>query len=400
VSDRRSSADLGVNAETALASFPFPERDWEQNARAIEARVTASSREETDDALLGAPLPSEPGEPSTFSATATPLTSSGVRTQSLAEIARRSVQQKQAAEREMARASFALAAQARPSAEEAAALREAVSSVRAVAAPPAPPTAPAKAKAEVPAVAATTRSESPWSKLGAAAGVLALAAMAMLWLRKPEPAPPAPLAAAPAPKAAEAPAATAMLEAKPTQAPAAATAIDPSSLSTEAVAAKPAGDNAHAKAAGGPALAAAEKAAASAPAPGGPNPENIVLEDDKPSAPVAAVEKPAEKPLPPDPELRPADSTGGAIPVKPSTGAVQAALGAVMSGARHCVAGDEAPSSAVVVFGSDGRVQNVTVSGPAAGKPSGTCIQSQLSRARVQPFASATFSINATVRPD
>jgi hypothetical protein len=71
-----------------------------------------------------------------------------------------------------------------------------------------------------------------------------------------------------------------------------------------------------------------------------------------------------------------------------------------MSGARHCVAGDDAPSSAVVVFGSDGHVQSVNVSGPAAGKPSGACIQSQLSRARVQPFAQSTFSINATVRPD
>jgi hypothetical protein len=126
------------------------------------------------------------------------------------------------------------------------------------------------------------------------------------------------------------------------------------------------------------------------------------LEDDPPSAaPTAAVaEKPIEKALPPDPALRPADSTGGAIPVKPSTGAVQAALGAVMSGARHCVAGDDAASSAVVVFASDGRVESVTVHGPAAGKPSGTCIEGQLSRARVQPFAASSFSINATVRPD
>jgi hypothetical protein len=86
--------------------------------------------------------------------------------------------------------------------------------------------------------------------------------------------------------------------------------------------------------------------------------------------------------------------------MKPSTGAVQVALGAVMSGARHCVAGDESASSAVVVFGSDGRVQSVTVSGPAAGKPSGACIEGQLSRARVQPFAAASFSISATVRPN
>lgn len=86
--------------------------------------------------------------------------------------------------------------------------------------------------------------------------------------------------------------------------------------------------------------------------------------------------------------------------MKPSSGAVQAALGAVMSGARHCVAGDDAPSSAVVRFGSDGRVQGVVVSGPAAGKASGACIEAQLTRARVQPFAASNFSVNATLRPD
>ncbi|HEX3853495.1 MAG TPA: hypothetical protein VHW01_21165, partial [Polyangiaceae bacterium] len=72
----------------------------------------------------------------------------------------------------------------------------------------------------------------------------------------------------------------------------------------------------------------------------------------------------------------------------------------VMSGARHCVAGEDAASSAVVVFSSDGHVQSVSVSGPAAGQPSGACIQAQLSRARVQPFAAASFSVSATVRPD
>lgn len=133
----------------------------------------------------------------------------------------------------------------------------------------------------------------------------------------------------------------------------------------------------------------------------GPSPEKFVLEDNQPSTAAAApADKPVEKALPPDPALRPAESTGGAIPVKPSTGAVQAALGSVMSGARHCVAGDDGPSSAVVVFASDGHVQSVTVQGLAAGKPSAACIEAQLSRARVQPFASASFSINATVRPD
>ncbi len=127
------------------------------------------------------------------------------------------------------------------------------------------------------------------------------------------------------------------------------------------------------------------------------------MSEEQPS-PLAAAPSPAtekiELGLPPDPGLRPADSSGGQLPVKPSSGAVQAALGAVLSGARHCVAGDDAPSSAVVLFGSDGRVQSVSVSGPAAGKAAGQCIQAQLTKARVQPFAASNFSVNTTIRPD
>lgn len=420
MSDRRSAADLGDRAEAALGAFPFAERDWEKDARAIEARIAEGSTAAPDDALFDAPFPNEPGEPTAFSATATPLTSSGVRTQSLADIARRSVQQKQSAEREMARASFALAAQ-KPSAEEAAALREAVSSVRAIEPPLAPAVvapaaaAPAKAEAAPPPASShvapasnvapltSARAESPWPKLTMGVGLLALAAAAVLWLKRPEAAAPAPVALIEAPRPAASVAANTTSPIAPAQ-PAAPTptAVDPSSLSTETAAAKPVAEGTHAKSASAGAVAAAEQAAPSAGAPSGPAPEKFELEEDKPSAPaaVAAAEKPAEKALPPDPALRPADSSGGALPVKPSTGAVQAALGAVMSGARHCVAGDDAPSSAVVVFSADGHVQNVTVSGPAAGKPAAACIQGQLSRARVQPFAAASFSVNATVRPD
>jgi hypothetical protein len=243
-------------------------------------------------------------------------------------------------------------------------------------------------------------SAPPWGKLGFAMGALALAAATLLWLRKPAPEPlvtnngVAAVAATPA--TAAAPAAAAPNTPQPVAA-AAPTAIDPSTLSAES--ATTASDGKRAKLAlAAPSVAAAPSAATAA----GPAPEKLVLEDEQPSAPAAAAaEKVASKPLPPDPALRPADSTtGGAIPVKPSTGAVQAALGSVMSGARHCVAGDDTASSAVVVFASDGHVQSVTVRGPAAGKPSGACIEAQLSRARVQPFAAATFSINATVRPD
>jgi hypothetical protein len=404
VTERRSSADLGSQAETVLSSFPFPERDWEREALALEARLSASVLGSTDAALLAAPLPSEPAEPTTMPATTTPLASSGVRTQSLAEMARRSVEQKQASLRAIARESLALAAHSRPSSEQAAVLREAVSAVRAVQAPPPPPSVSiseaAGATARAPHAAAKTR--TPWPKLGLLAGAFALAAAVLFWLRQPAP---APLVSTALPRAAEqtkpeSPSAQARAQSsaadRAATAEPAAVAVDPSTLSQEGAA--QAGDSKRSKVA---AVAASAAPAVSASA-AGPSPEKLVLEDDQPSAaPAAAVaEKPIEKALPPDPALRPADSTGGAIPVKPSTGAVQAALGAVMSGARHCVAGDDAASSAVVVFASDGRVESVTVHGPAAGKPSGTCIEGQLSRARVQPFAASSFSINATVRPD
>jgi hypothetical protein len=409
MSERRSSADLGLSAESALGAFPFAERDWESDAHAVEARLSDGARGSTDARLLAAPLPLEPGEPTTLSATSTPLANSGVRTQSLADMARRSVAQKQATERDMARESLALAAQKRPSGEAAAALREAVSAVRAVEAPvtsssPPPPPRARAARGSLPPVAAAA-TPAAWSKVGLGAGVLALAAAVFLWLRHP--AEPAPLvvndvAPTAAPDKAQSPTALPPTPAATDHAAAAAdpAAVDPSTL-TKAGATK-AAETARAKTAAG-AAAAAPAASASA---SGPSPEKIVLEDDPPSAAVAEkpsgkpADKPVDKALPPDPALRPADSTGGAIPVKPSSGAVQAALGAVMSGARHCVAGDEDASSAVVVFASDGHVQSVTVHGPAAGKPSGACIEGQLSRARVQPFAAASFSINATVRPD
>ena len=349
-------------------------------------------------------MPLEPGEPTTLAATTTPLASSGVRTQSLADMARRSVEQKHATARDMARESLALAAQKRPSGEEAAALREAVSAVRAVEAPvtssaPPPPPSARAVRGSLPSVPAAA--QTPWSKVGLGAGVLALAAAVFLWLRHP--AEPAPLvvndvAPTAAPDKAQSPTSPTPTPGATDQTATAAppAAVDPSTLSQEG--ATKTAEAAHPK---GTASAAPAAVAASATA-SGPSPEKVVLDDDPPSPAGAekAADKPADKALPPDPALRPADSTGGAIPVKPSTGAVQAALGAVMSGARHCVAGDEDASSAVVVFASDGHVQSVTVHGPAAGKPSGACIEGQLSRARVQPFAAASFSINATVRPD
>src|SRR5450432_3668044 len=117
MSERRSSVDLGPDAEALLGAFPIPERDWESGARAIEARLSKGGA--IDELLLAAPLPAEPGEPHGISATATPLANSGVRTQSLAELARRSVEKKRAQERELARANLAIAAAKMPGSADA-----------------------------------------------------------------------------------------------------------------------------------------------------------------------------------------------------------------------------------------------------------------------------------------
>ena len=385
MSDRRSSSELGASAEATLSAFPFPERDWESDARAIEARLTDSAHRSTDEALLAAPLPSEPGEPSSASATSTPLTNSGVRPQSLAELARRSVEKKQANQREMARESLAIAAQQRPSPGDLRTVREALQ-------PPLNAALPVASSVSGPAPNEVPKANAPtsgWPKVALAAPALALAAAALLWFRQPTPAPMLIQPAAPAaPSALADNHPTVRLDAAPHPTAAlgdnVARGIDPETLPSEtAKSAEP---------------AQAQMASASASAPASPRvgPSQRMLK----AGPGAAAADGVEKSLPPDPGLRPADSSGGELTTKPSTGAVQAALGSVMSGARHCVAGDDAPSSAVVVFGSDGRVQRVTVSGAAAGKSSAGCIEAQLSRARVQPFAASSFSVNATVRPE
>ncbi|MEP7049655.1 MAG: hypothetical protein ABJB12_04850 [Pseudomonadota bacterium] len=413
MSERRSSPDWGQNLEAALGSFPFPERDWEKDALAVEARLPQAGP--TEAALLGAPLPSEPGEPNApLSATATPVTHSGVRPQSLADMARRSVERKQGSEREMARESLALAAK-RPSAVEVQALREVMNN-KLAAAPPnaalvnagAASNAHAARGVRVQGGAAQvpTRAKAPWSQVGLAAAGVALAAGVLFWLRQPGPMPPASTSESVLSSAQKTTAAAARANSvapsagQPNAAQAAAAqASAPTGVNPDTLPESEPAPRAHDKAVAGNAHAPAPSAPAS-----GPRPAKIELEDE-PERPLASavpgrIDAAVPQALLADPALRPADSTGGAVPAKPSSGAVQAALGAVMSGARHCVAAEGAPSSALVVFGSDGRVQSVSVSGSAAGKPSGECIQAQLARARVQPFAASSFSVSATVRPD
>ena len=89
----------------------------------------------------------------------------------------------------------------------------------------------------------------------------------------------------------------------------------------------------------------------------------------------------------------------GSVPQKPSQGQVAGAIGAVLPDAKHCLNEGDPISRANVVFKSDGTVQSVSVSGFASGKPAEACIKTALGKAKVSPFAEATYSFPVTVRP-
>ncbi len=151
------------------------------------------------------------------------------------------------------------------------------------------------------------------------------------------------------------------------------------------------------KSAGKPAPAAPEKpvaaqekpAAATTPAPGAPGDLNGAMQ--KSVGPEDQKQVQAAAPTGPD--------MTGMVPQKPSQGAVAGAIGAVLQNARQCLGPDDPISKALVIFGSTGAVSTVTVTGHAAGTPAEACIKTAFSKAKVSPFAEATYSANVTVRP-
>jgi hypothetical protein len=194
---------------------------------------------------------------------------------------------------------------------------------------------------------------------------------------------------APATPRAEAPPAEAPRKPESSPAtPAREAALDPTSLPAmpREAAARSAPSTAAAEA---PAVAKAQTAQPAAASGGKVTAEKIVLEEEGKAAKSAAGEA----------KLRPAELSSSAMTDRPSAGAAQAAVGAVLGAARACIAGHPQPSSAQIVFGSDGQVSTVSVSGPAAGTPASACIESALKKARVQPFAASSFSLGVTVRP-
>lgn len=162
------------------------------------------------------------------------------------------------------------------------------------------------------------------------------------------------------------------------------------------------------KATGKGTAVAAAPAAAKPAAPEAPKEDPKLAAKDVPTAPTGPagalgdeMRKAVGASDAPTPAAGPAGGGGpaaGSVPQKPSQGAITGALGAVLPEARRCLGPDDPISRASVVFGSNGTVQTVNVSGAAAGKPAEACIKGALMKAKVAPFAEATYSAPVTIR--
>lgn len=84
--------------------------------------------------------------------------------------------------------------------------------------------------------------------------------------------------------------------------------------------------------------------------------------------------------------------------LRPSPGAVTGAVNGVLPAARVCLGPDAAIVPATVTFDGNGvgvaRVKRTPANAFAA-----TCIEEALSKARIEPFVEAPYTINVTVRP-
>jgi hypothetical protein len=261
---------------------------------------------------------------------------------------------------------------------------------------PAPAMGPAKGE----------KKASPWLAIGSVVAVAAVAAGVFFGMQRTQRADaPAAVALATPPTPAAMPAAAQPATAAAvTPTPTEEHGVDPSSLppaSTGAVAAhavgpgpavtKPAATTAAAPTTD-PALVAVVPTATATPSASASLQSLMQQAAGVTSSPTAAAATTAD----PDAPL----PAPGSVPLKPSQGAIQGALGAALPAARACLGPDDPISHATITFGSDGTVQNVGVSGGAAGKPAEACIRNALKRARVAPFAQPTFTATATVRPN
>jgi hypothetical protein len=376
--EHEPDSKLVLRAESLARALELREPDWD----AFEQRVTErlASAPPAGEALLAPPFPELEEERRTRSG-GEPRESV-----SLADLARATVAKR--AENEaasVAKESLALASQQRAQVER---IAERKSRAAAQAAAPTPEAQPAKTQ---PARTNVWDSRGPW--LGVAVAAVGLAASFGLYFARQPPntvvvTQPAltstPVTVTSAARLGEDPKPSAREAAElpgnavaPAPSADAVAAIDP-----PATALSPAG------AASG---VNSERPSAAKSVP--TKAERVVLDESRPAGPGAptAAGKPQLRPA----ELKPVEG----ISDRPSTGAAQAAVGAVLGAARACLAGQSTPSSATLVFGSDGEVDSVRITGGAAGTPAAACVESALKKARVQPFAAPSFSLGVTVRP-
>ncbi|HWP05832.1 MAG TPA: hypothetical protein VNN72_08830 [Polyangiaceae bacterium] len=418
MSDEQGASKLVVRAEALLAQAELREPDYDALAKRIEGALATAGQ--SDDSLLLPPLPesvddgrlspAETAEPKldavAASATPAPEPASEREGASLADLARAALARRESKDRvSIAKESLAIATQQRT------------------------PAAPATAKALPTIETDDTRdrkrstipparrsraafdTRGPWIGVGVAA--IGLAAGFGLYLagnRKTEiiqvpVAANTPNAAPPVTTQTTAESAPTAKTLTPDMLPRERGAPAPM-LTPDALARESASSKAPASVADARPVAPGERPAGPAAVAGGATattgagaakPERIVLEEEH-AAGDAGPARPSKPPAATG--LRPAElNANGGIADKPSTGAAQAAVGAVLGAARSCIAGQPQGSSATLVFGSSGEVTSVSVSGPAEGTPAAACIQSALKKARVQPFAASNFSLGVTIRP-
>lgn len=410
MTEERSDSKLVKRAEALLAGAELREPDFEIMARRIDGALATAGR--SDDSLLLPPLPEsvEDGSMPVETAPETPREPAG-----------RAVAAAPAPREEGGLAELARAALARREAKDAVSIAKESLAIASQQRPPAPPTIeiapePPPPERKVRTIPPTRRSRpaldtrGPW--IGVAVAAVGLAAGFGLYLsgktrteiiqvpvaETAAPAATAPGAMAKTPdRAPTAPEVTPDMLPKERRAPGAdeAPVLTPEALAREPSKGKPAASVAEARPAAGATTAAAPTVGTSTAvvAAGAAKAEKIVLEEDHTTS--GGAPKPGATP-----GLKPAElNAHDGMADRPSTGAAQAAVGAVLGAARSCIAGQPQGSSATLVFGSSGEVTSVSVSGPAQGTPAAACIQSALKKARVQPFAAASFSLGVTVRP-
>lgn len=397
-------------AEELLRELPGVEPDFEALAQKIEARIASTETMAAQPGLFEAPLPDQQNElamttsaapPSVARATAGDLTAlarqvakRGQRSEAK-DIARESLSAALAerANSEAIAERVKRADAARVSAEPSPPKVNAVSAAPVVKAEPvvAPPPALAPAAAPGP-----SRSVGPWFALGGLGLAAAVALFVFAGRERAQTLPAAPPiaaaettpSAAPPPVAATPSAATARVAVREPETAATAPAVPEAAPSPAPMPPPQKSEPVVVAHAASPA-AARSSSKVSAPTAGPhPEPDKVVLEDAPPP------------PLDTAPKLRPAEGTAaGGLPSKPSTGAVQAALGSVMGSAKACLAGSQAPADVRVTFGSSGAVSAVNVGGAQAGTPAAQCVANALKHAHVAPFSDSSFSLGLQVRP-